>query len=358
MTQRTVFSEDEVLADADFAQRTTRGGRLFHGGTDSSGAYVPPRSRHRLAAIDAWQSQLADAGHARSVLSLDDLPEGFFPNVDQAKLLLRNGARGAMTRILTLIGVVEGFGNDGIKLLPAMDLQACVASDLTETCLGHLHKGLLTAHGRDEAGHETECGHDEMWFAVRDAALDDPKITLDMFEDLPIAPPPGYTGPAKPSADAMSIGQVLEPLVPGLDPLFEVHIRAMTQILLIELVAYRTFAWASEVLGDATCSVDPTFAAGLVDRIRTDEDIHVAYLQTALAEITSMTLLTTDGRRVPGADAVRAACASGLANQTGARAQRLLMHRLRQVEADLANHPEGDRLLEEFRALGPLPSVA
>jgi hypothetical protein len=239
-----------------------------------------------------------------------------------------------------------------------MDLQACVASDISETCLGHLHKGLLTAHGRDEAGHETECGHDEMWFAVRDAALDDPKITLDMFEDLPIAPPPGYTGPAKPSADAMSIGQVLEPLVPGLDPLFEVHIRAMTQILLIELVAYRTFAWASEVLGDATCSVDPTFAAGLVDRIRTDEDIHVAYLQTALAEITSMTLLTTDGRRVPGADAVRAACASGLANQTGARAQRLLMHRLRQVEADLANHPEGDRLLEEFRALGPLPSVA
>jgi hypothetical protein len=153
----------------------------------------------------------------------------------------------------------------------------------------------------------------------------------------------------------MSIGQTLTPLIDGLDPLFDVHIRAMTQILLIELIAYGTFAWASEVLGDATCATDSAFAAGMVDRIRADEDIHVAYLQTALAEVAASTLLTTDGRRVSGADAVRAACAAGLANQTGARAERLLAHRLRQVEADLAAHPGGDRLLEEFSALGPLP---
>jgi hypothetical protein len=118
--------------------------------------------------------------------------------LDQAKLLLRNGARGAMTRILTLIGVVEGFGNDGITLLPQIDVQSSVAEDITGTCLGHLHRGLLTAHGRDEAGFGVEAGHDQMWFAVRDAALDTPEITPDMFENLPIAPPPGIRGQPRP----------------------------------------------------------------------------------------------------------------------------------------------------------------
>ena len=51
----------------------------------------------------------------------------------------------------------------------------------------------------DEAGCGDEAGHDVMWYAIRDAALDNPAVTSDMFENLPIAPPPGYTGPAKPA---------------------------------------------------------------------------------------------------------------------------------------------------------------
>ena len=42
-------------------------------------------------------------------------------------------------------------------------------------------------------------------------------------------------------------------------------------------------------------------AADLVGRIRTDEAIHVAYLQTALSELRSFTLKTVDGKNVPAA---------------------------------------------------------
>ena len=33
-----------------------------------------------------------------------------------------------------------------------------------------------------------------MWYHIRDAALGDPPVTPDMFENLLIAPPPRYTG--------------------------------------------------------------------------------------------------------------------------------------------------------------------
>ena len=83
-------------------------------------------------------------------------PQEFFPSVAQAKLLLRSGAHGAMTRILTLIGITEGFGNDGIRALPFVDFQSHFVESIEGTALAHLHGGLLEAHGADEAGRSDE----------------------------------------------------------------------------------------------------------------------------------------------------------------------------------------------------------
>ena len=354
MAMPLTYSRDEIMAERPYARRLRHGETLFHGGLDVAGTYIPPRSRYRTDAIAAWTAQLAAQGQPTRVIDPSELDLRFFPTVAQAKLLLRHGARGAMTRILTLIGLTEGFGNDGIRALPRPPLQPLFVEPLDGTCLNHLYNGLLDAHGQDEAGGD-EAGHDAMWYAIRDAALDHPPITPDMFENLPIAPPPGYSGPAKPSPDAIGVRQ-MNLLFPTLDPLFEVQLLILTQLLLIELVAYGTFAWAKEVLSDSRCSQAPEFAPRMVDYVTQDENIHVAYLQCALAEVRCRTLVGSDGVRIPGTQVIDAVCQRILANNRDAgRRERLLRYRMQQIRAELAQRREGDDLLAEFATLGPVP---
>ncbi|MDP1818980.1 MAG: hypothetical protein Q8K58_03700 [Acidimicrobiales bacterium] len=350
------YTRDQLLADPPFAQRLRHDGRLLHGGLDAAGQYLPPRSAHRLAAIRGWREQLAAAGHLTDVLGPEVIPDDFFPSEEQAKVLLRNGARGAMARILTLIGLVEGFGNDGIKLMPPIDFRDHLVEPIDGTCLAHLHAGLLEAHGNDESGRGEECGHDQMWFAIRDAALDRPEILPEYFTNLPIAPPPGYEGPAQAAPEAISVGSMMEPLLDGVDPFFELTIRGMATILVIELMAFRTFEWAARVLSDSACSVDPDFAISTIDHIRVDEEIHVDYLQTALAELSTLTVRKTDGSTLPGAELVAAACRSAVDNQTGDRFDRILAYRYAQIRTELLEREDGEQLIAEFDALGPVPA--
>lgn len=351
------YTPDQILSEHDYSARIRRRELLFHGGLDEKGNYIPPRSRYRPDAIAAWTAQLASAGHPTHVVTRDECKRAFFPNVEQSKLLLRHGARGAMTRIITLIGVTEGFGNDGIKLMPRIDLQAHFKESIEHTCLAHLHKGLFEAHGNDEAGRGAEAGHDVMWYEIRDAALENPPITPDMYENLPIAPPPGYQGPAKPAAEAITVSQLATQMFPSLDPLVELTLRAMAQILVIELVAFDTFAWAKTVLSDPECCAEPDFAPWLVDCIQQDESIHVAYLQCALSEARCRTLLGRNGEELPGNEVIDAFCESTRqALLGGERWERMIRYRMGQVRDELAGRRDGARLLEEFATLGPTPS--
>ena len=45
-------------------------------------------------------------------------------------------------------------------------------------------------------------------------------------------------------------------------------------------------------------------AAELVERIRTDEAIHVAYLATVISELRTLTIKTVDGKKVQGAEII------------------------------------------------------
>lgn len=359
METRTDYSTDEILSEADYAKRIERGSILFHGGIDAKGSYIPPRSRYRPAAIAAWSARLESSGHPTQVITREQCSREFFPNAEQSKLLLRHGARGAMTRIITLIGITEGFGNDGIKLMPKIDLSLHFSEPIEHTCLEHLHRGLFEAHGNDEAGRGNEAGHDKMWYEIRDAALENPTITPDMYENLPIAPPPGYDGPAKPSPDAISVSHLATQMFPSLDPFLELMLRAMAQILVIELVAFDTFAWAKNVLSDAECSAAPEFVPWLVDCIQQDEAIHVAYLQCALAEARCRTLLGRDGEELSGAEVIDAFCAATRdALIGGERWERMMQYRYRQICTELETRPDGSRLLDQFDALGPVPAKA
>jgi hypothetical protein len=356
MTTKLHYSPEELFADPVYARRIERNGALFHGGLDEQGRYLSPRSLHRRDAIRAWTGELAQAGLPTEAMRFERNVQEFFPSVAQAKLLLRAGARSAITRILTLIGITEGFGNDGIRALPPVDFQAHFFESIDGTALAHLHGGLLEAHGADEAGRGAEAGHDVMWYAIRDAALENPTVTPDMYENLPIAPPPGYTGPAKPAAEAMSSGDLAERLFPGIDPLVEIELSVFAQILFLELVAYGTFAWAREVLSDPACSAAPEFAPWMVDCIRQDENLHVGYLQCALAEARARRLRTTAGATISAAPVVDAICAKIIRTQTGGRRDRMLAYRMRQIREELAAHPEGGKIVAEFERLGPIPS--
>lgn len=355
MGARLEYTADEIMAECDYARRLRHDGTLFHGGFDAAGRYVPPRSRHRIAAIRAWTERLAAEDHPTRVCRLEDLDLRFFPTVAQTKLLLRNGCRGAMTRILTLVGITEGFGNDGLRLFPRLPLQDHFVEPIDGTCLAHLDRGLFDAHGNDEAGCGDEAGHDRLWFAIRDVALGHPVVTPDMWENLPIAPPPGYTGPAKPSPDAISPRE-LSFLFPDLPPMLELLFALMAQLLVIELFAYGTFAWAREVLADPECSAAPELAPRLVACIQADEDIHVGYLQCALAEARARTLRGGDGSTLAGATVIDAIVHKIVAaNTDGGRRDRLLRYRMAQIRAELAARPDGEPLLAEFAHLGPVP---
>jgi hypothetical protein len=357
MTTKLEYSREELLAEHPYARRLEREGVRFHGGLDAAGAYLSPRSLHRRDAIAAWSGALAAAGRPTEAMRFERPLAEFFPSVGQAKLLLRSGAQGAMTRILTLIGITEGFGNDGLRALPPVEFAKHFVEPIDGTALAHLFGGLLEAHGADEAGQGGEAGHDAMWYAIRDAALDHPTITPDMYENLPIAPPPGYAGPAKASAEAMGPGDLAQRLFPTLDPLVEIELSVFAQILFIELVAYGTFAWAREVLADSACSAAPEFAPWMVDCIQQDEGLHVGYLQCVLSEARARTLRTTDGGALPGARVVDAICDKIIRTQTGGRRDRLLAYRMRQIREELAEHRDGERILAEFERLGPVPDV-
>ncbi len=75
-------------------------------------------------------------------------------------------------------------------------------------------------------------------------------------------------------------------------------------VLIIEVKAESFFAFCQTVMRDPANFTDrhpaALHAAELVERIRTDEAIHVAYLQMALSELRSFTVKTVDGKTVPG----------------------------------------------------------
>lgn len=349
------YTREELMAEHEFATRITHDGTLFHGGLDAEGSYLQPRARGRVPAIAAWIAQLEAQGHSATVLDPQTFTADFFPNTEQACLLLRHGARNAMTRILTLIGIVEGFGNDGIRAMPKPELQPFFTESLEGTCLGHLYAGLLDAHGMDEAG-GPEAGHDRMWYAIRDGALNHPPVTPDMYENLPLTPPPGYEGPAKPSPEALSpIANGFEAYFPNLDPALEILLRALAQVLVIECAAFNSFAWARNVLSQPDCSAEPEWAPRMVDYIQADEEIHVHYLNCALAEVRCRTLIAEDGSELPGHAVIDTICDRARERGVGGGRDRIRRFRMQQIKSELAALENGDAILAEFATLGEVP---
>ena len=343
---QTEFTADELLSTHAISEPLIVNGVRCHGGFDEDGTYVSPRTKFRRAATEAWQAQHRAAfGTELLDMPLETWPE-HYPNVPQAKYLLKEGVRMPLITTLTRVGTVEGFGAM-IRHSAVKDIQRHFDESVAGTAIAHLDKGLLEAHARDEAGYEEEAGHKQMWYAARDVAFENP-LTPEREQEivarvtLKRAPQEAAANAAAPPPDPGALGDIDQPLLD--------LAQRMIRILLIEISAFHTFAWAEAVLSDNDLVAGEGNAARIVSYIRQDESPHVQYLRTALTEMRDRTFVGISGRKYPGTDIVGRlwdrAVASSLANAGN--------HRLTISELNLAleGNPRKEAILEGFHEVG------
>ena len=289
MTKLT-YTRDELMADHEYAQLQVEAGYRLHGGFDSDGNYISPRTLNRWPAVEAWQGELKRRGAPVIDASTRLLKRGPYPTVEQQKFLLSRGFGETLWNSLTITGVIEARGGMLAQAV-APDFQSIVVEDISETCLGHLNKGLLVAHGYDEGGTKDKGigGHDDMWFAVRDALFGKNAYPLPEVPASIARPETGRRMPQIPKE-------------------FEEWVLLLMNVLMIEVKAESFFSFCQGIMRDPANFADrrpaADHAADLVERIRTDEAIHVAYLATVISELRSFTIKSVDGKKVPGAEII------------------------------------------------------
>jgi len=283
---RLVYQRDELLSEHEYARPQLEAGRFLHGGFDHHGNYISPRTRVREAAVRAWQEELGKRGYPLIDASEELLVHGPYPSFEQQSLLLRKGFAQNLWDAVSVTGMLESRG----RLLantraPAMEER--VLDSLISTATGHLNRGLLEAHGYDEGGLGADGpgGHDTMWSAVRDLLFG-----KDAY------PTPALPGPiARPESERR---------MPCIPERHEQFLLLLMNILMIEIRAEPFFDLVSSLATSSGLFTDRRDAAEqagvLVERIRQDEAIHVAYLRTVVSELRSFTFKLADGTLTEG----------------------------------------------------------
>jgi hypothetical protein len=340
MTTRPLKYEiSELMRDHEGLAPHVVAGRRLHGGFHPDGTYQPPRALVRESAFDAWIHALQARGGDVFPADSSLLTGPRLPNVDQQRVLLRNGLGRRFWNGLTITGKIEGRG----RLLADIafpDLQPAIVDDISNMAIGHLGRGLLVAHGLDEGGEPDKGigGHDEMWFIARDLVFDE-----GAFDDVD---PPENIG--RPGAG--------ERLMPELAPEIEGLLSLLTNLLIIEFRAEIGFAETQAILRTSDLFTDrrdgAELAAQLVERIRTDEEIHVRSLCLYLGELCSVDFRTLDGGTIPGQDLIGRFW-DGLVRWATVEQPALMVEQVRpEYEAYIATHPDAARVQAEFDAAG------
>ena len=282
------FREADLLVEHDYAQPHTVGGRRLHGGFSADGRYLPPRTKVRARAVDNWTAALRERGGNLLPADSSLLTGPRVPNQAQQRLLMENGVTRPFWNTLTITGKIESRGRM-IAEMPFPEMQALVVEDISGMALGHLRRGLLKAHGLDEGGEPDKGigGHDVMWFAARDLAFGP-----DAHPD--VEPPQSL---ARPEAGQRHM--------PEIDMPFEQALSFLMNLLLIEFRAEIGFAASQAIFRAPTLFAgrrsEAEQAAVIVERIRTDEEIHVRSLRLYLGELRALTVRTVQGGTMPGA---------------------------------------------------------
>jgi hypothetical protein len=335
---RLIYSESDLLAEDAYATQHVEAGVRLHGGFDADGRYVSPRMLHRAPAIRAWTTRLSESGGELMQADSSLLAGVRYPSPPQLKLLLTEGLGQTLWNSLTITGHIEARG----RILADMtfpDFQNVIDGDISQMGLGHLHTGLLKAHGLDEGGEPDRGigGHDQMWFALRDIA----------FGEADYPEPSVPDNIARPEEDMEKD--------PPIDAGYARLVYFLLNLLLIEFRAERIFTSSEALLRDPELFVErreqAEHAAEIVGRIRQDEVIHIDSLRLYLGEVRNLRFFATNGGTVPGSEVVddmwRAIShwATDEQPRIAAEQQRTMM------QERIALHPEAARVQTAFDAL-------
>ncbi len=287
MTQLS-FDSVELLSDHQYERRLVSVGYELHGGFDHDDQYQSPRTLVRWPAVKAWQGQLKQREWPLIDATTELLKRSNYPNLQQQQFLLKNGHGQSLWNSLTITGFIEARGR-ALCNLDAPDFQDVIVEDISNMCAGHLSKGLLWAHGADEGGdpNNPQIGaHDAMWFAARDLCFGKDAYPIPVIPETlsrPVDVPP-FQGLSRPHADLISL---------------------LMNVLMIEVRAESFFQFCCKVMRASDTFAEnkenALKAAQLVEFIRQDEAIHVAYLQTVISEMRGLTFELTDGSAIGGA---------------------------------------------------------
>ena len=295
MDARLRYTRDEIMSSHDYVRPHEEAGYRLHGGFVSdgtaAGSYVSPRTRMRWPAVKAWGEALKARGWPLIDATGDLLARQGYPTFEQQKLLLKEGFGQTLWNSLTITGIIEARGQ-ALCNVTAPDMQRLIVGDIADTAIAHMNQGLLYAHGADEGGdpaHPAERAHDAMWFAARDLVF-------------------GKGAYPMPEAPASIARPVEDREMPQLPEGYEQLIKFLMNVLMIEIRAESFFSLCCRVFRDPDLftdrRADAELAATMVERIRTDEAIHVGYLQVLISEMRSYPWRTVDGRVVPGAEII------------------------------------------------------
>ncbi len=285
---KLIYTAEEIEAEHDYTSLHIESGLKLHGGFDDQGQYISPRTRHRWDAVKAWRESLVRRHQPLVEATTELLTEENFPNVSQQIHLLKHGIEQSFWDSLTITGLIESRGK-ALAEVEAPDFQNIIAEDISETALGHMSKGLLRTHGWDEGGVPGSGigGHDVMWYAVRDLIFGKGKY--------PIPEAPASIGREKNEREMLH-----------LPPEYEMLIALLMNLLMIEVRAERAFDFYEKVMRSEEVFLDrrreAEEAVTLVNRIRQDEAVHVAWLQVAISEFRSFTIKSLDGSTISGAE--------------------------------------------------------
>lgn len=336
-----VWSEAELFSEHEYAEPHEVAGRRLHGGFLPDGTYQPPRALGRASAIEAWTAALRERGGDLLAADSSLLSGPRMPNLEQHRLLLRNGLGRTFWNQLTTTGKIEARG----RVLADMtfpDLQPVVVDDIGTMALGHLNRGLLRAHGLDEGGLPDAGigGHDVMWFLARD-------LVFGEGAHPDVEPPERISRPDTGSRLLPEVGEPVEGLLSFL-----------ANLLLIEFRAEIGFATTQAVLRTPGLfpgrADEAELAAEIIERIRTDEQIHVTSLRLYLGELRTVTLRTVDGGTVAGAALVDRVW-DDIVRWATVEQPVLAAHQARElIVPDLLAHPDGEALLAEFDRISDL----
>ena len=334
---KVIYSREELMAEHPYAKPQVEAGYRLHGGFDAKGEYISPRTLNRWPAVRAWQQQLKGRDFPLIDATVQLLKRGAYPGIDQQKLLLSNGLGETLWNALTITGVIEARGR-ALCEFQAPDFQSIIVEEISATCTGHLNKGLLYAHGLDEGGNPEagEGGHDTSWFAARDALFGKGAHAIPEIPESISRPEAGRR-------------------MPQIDPVFEQWILLLMNVLMIEVRAESFFSFCTNLMRSPDTFRDrrpaAMHAAELVDRIRVDEAIHVAYLQTFVSEMRSFTIKGANGERVSGATLIDPIW-NGMIEWHAVTQADLSRNQAREaIERRLSKLPNGRALIASFDAL-------